>query len=382
LSASPRTSVTESSVCFSAERLGKNHDSKLVGGLGEIVSEIAENAGSKPVSPSRELVDAYTEGLLDYLVRPQEPALQRAREIGRDAMTSGLSLSDMSMIHHESVRKLLVQTLGMGQYQATDSDPLQDSYLLLHSLVAAESAYPIAAARFFAASISPFETNQHESQQAIAVLRYRNSKLEEQIRQFSTLVFDEALQLLAAAGLALGDIRRKPVPAGGKLDEVQSLLSRIGDHLTACASELQPRVLEDLGLGAAIQSISRRFSAAAQFDIVADTAVGPLRPAVSAALYRAVEESLTNVMRHAQAHHVRICVCSDADVVKCSIGDDGIGFDASEVLSGRAKRASGLICVRESLRVLGGTLAIHSAPGSGTEVVMTVRTVDQTRSHS
>jgi DNA-binding NarL/FixJ family response regulator len=60
---------------------------------------------------SSELVDAYQEGLLAYLARPHEAALRRARELGRNAMAGGLSLSEMSVIHHESVRKILLRTL-------------------------------------------------------------------------------------------------------------------------------------------------------------------------------------------------------------------------------------------------------------------------------
>jgi signal transduction histidine kinase len=326
---------------------------------------------------SRELVDAYQEGLLAYLARPHEPALRSARELGRNAMACGLSLSEISVIHHESVRKILARISDVDPYKqhgSVDSGPRQDSYLPLRLSVAAESTFTMAAADFFAECVSPFEINQREFRQANTALRYRNRKLEEQVRRCSTLVFDEALQLVAAASLALDKASHVSVPAsGGTLEEIQSLLDKIGDQLAACADDLWPRVLEDLGLGAAIQSISRRFSATAQIDIEADTAVGPLLPAISTILYRAVEESLTNVMRHAQATHVRIRLFAEAGVVQCSIGDDGIGFDASEVLSGRAERGSGLISVRESLRGVGGTLAVNSTPGCGTEVVMTVQ---------
>jgi signal transduction histidine kinase len=70
---------------------------------------------------------------------------------------------------------------------------------------------------------------------------------------------------------------------------------------------------------------------------------------------------------------VKIRLYDDADVVQCSIGDNGIGFDVSEVLSGRAERGSGLFSVRESLKGVGGTLAVNSTPGGGTEIVMIIR---------
>jgi two-component system, NarL family, sensor histidine kinase UhpB len=326
---------------------------------------------------SREMVDAYQEGLLAYLARPHEPALRRARELGRNAMACGLSLSEMSVIHHESVRKILLRTLDMEPCKhpgSADSGPRPDSCPSLGSPAAEESTFTMAAASFFAECVSPFEIGHREIRQANTALRYRNRKLEEQVRRSSTLMFDEALQLVAAASLALDKASHAPAPtSGGKLEEIQSLLDRIGHHLAACAADLWPRVLEDLGLEAAIQSISRRFSATAQIDIEVDTSVGPLLPVVSTVLYRAVEESLTNVLRHARATHVRIRLYDEADVVQCSIGDNGIGFDPSEVLSGRADRGSGLFSVRESLKGVGGTLSVNSTPGSGTEIVMTIR---------
>ena len=327
---------------------------------------------------SRGLVDNYQEALLAYLVRPQEPALSGAREIGRNAVTMGLSLSEMSVIHHESVRKILVRVSPMRG--CADSSLRQDLCPSLLSSAAAESIFTMAAASFFAECVSPFEIAQRESRQANTALRHRNRKLEEQVRRCSRLVSDEALQLLAAASLALDKASCMPAPTGGrKLQEIQSLLDRIGDQLAACADDLWPRVLEDLGLGAAIQSIARRFSVTAQIDIEADTAVGPLQPVVGNILYRAVEECLTNVMRHARASHVRIRLFDEGGVIQCSIGDNGIGFDASEVLSERADRGSGLISVRESLRSLGGTLAVNSTPGLGTEIVITVRQENRMR---
>ena len=326
---------------------------------------------------SQELVEAYQEGLLAYFVRPDESALRRARELGRNAMARGLSLSEMSIIHHESVRKILLRTLDVEtckHRRPADSGSPPDSCPSSGSSAAAESTFTMAAASFFAECVSPFEIGHREFRQANAALRYRNRKLEEQVRRCSTLMFDEALQLVAAASLALDKASHAPASTGsGRLEEIQDILDRIGDQLAACADDLWPRVLEDLGLGAAIQSISRRFSATAQIDIEVDTSVGPLLPVVSTVLYRAVEESLTNVLRHARATHVRIRLYADADGVQCSIGDNGIGFDVSEVLSGRVEGGSGLFSVRESLKGVGGTLAVNSTPGGGTEIVMTIR---------
>lgn len=294
----------------------------------------------------------YAEALQDYLRQPGEMELRRAGELGRDAMISGLGLPEMSAIHHESVGLCLS----------------------LQSLTAKEITHTLTAAgNFFAESMAPLEANRREFRRSNTALRYQNSKLEDQITRVSRVVFDEAMQLVAAAGLALDRANSKlPAAQRGNLDEVQSLLDQIGEQLAVCAGDLRPRVLEDLGLRAAIQSLSRRFSAVAEIDIVTDAAAGLLQPEAGIVLYRAVQEALTNVGRHARAKHVTIRLCGEDGGVQCSVRDDGIGFDSSQLFSGTTERASGLISISESLRSIGGTLAIHSRPGGGTEVAITI----------
>jgi two-component system sensor histidine kinase UhpB len=294
----------------------------------------------------------YAEALQDYLRQPGAMELRRAGELGRDAMRNGLGLPEMSAIHHESV--------GL--------------WLSLQSLTAKEIAHTLTAAgNFFAESLSPFEANRREFRRSNTALRYQNSKLEDQVTRVSRVVFDEAMQLVAAAGLALDRANCNPPAAqGGNLDEVQSLLDQIGEQLTACSGDLRPRVLEDLGLRAAIQSLSRRFRAVAEIDSMADAAAGQLQPEAGIVLYRAVQEALTNVGRHARAKHVTIRLCGEDGGVQCSVRDDGVGFDASQLFSGTAERGSGLISISESLRLIGGTLAVHSKPGGGTEVAIAI----------
>src|SRR5450432_1564606 len=326
-----------------------------------------------PLPPAGKLVGPYSEALHDYLKQPLESELRRAGDLGRDAMLSGVGLSEMSAIHHESVRTLLARILKIDEDAERGNDlnssPCEDRCQSLKSLAAKEITPTLTAAgNFFAESISTFEFNQREFRQSNTALRYQNSKLEDQVSRVTRVVFEEAMQLLAAAVLALGQASRKlPAAKRGSIDEVQNLLDRLGEQLTGCSGDLRCRVLEDLGLSAAIQSLSRRFSALAQIDITADVkadvAASRLQPEAGMVLYRAVQEALTNVAQHAKAQHVKIWLCEQSGGVQCSVRDDGIGFDASRLFSGIAERGSGLISIRESLRLIGGTLTIHSSPG-------------------
>jgi signal transduction histidine kinase len=135
---------------------------------------------------------------------------------------------------------------------------------------------------------------------------------------------------------------------------------------------LQPRILEDLGLTAALQFLARRFATDSRLDVTTEAAIGPLPLEVSIALYRAVLEALTNVHRHARASRVRIRLCEECSVIQCSIRDDGIGFDMSSVLCLAELKGSGFVYIQESLRRVGGTLVVESAPGGGTELRISV----------
>jgi signal transduction histidine kinase len=204
-------------------------------------------------------------------------------------------------------------------------------------------------------------------------LRYRNNKLECDARRFSQVVYDEAMQLLAAARLAMAAVPDEPEPGTcGVLNEIRNLLRQAEEQLAECSATLWPRVLEDLGLGPAIQSLTGRFSESARLDITADAEIGPLPHEIGMAVYGAVQEALTNVVRHARANRVRIRLCEECSVIRCSIRDDGVGFDVSEVFSGAEDHCSGLSYVSERLRSVGGTLMIDSVPNGGTEVRISI----------
>jgi signal transduction histidine kinase len=305
-----------------------------------------------PLTPRRELLGPYSEALLAYLTEGRESALEQARELGRRAMANGIRPAEMSSIHHESVRRVLAGRKG-GEGQEFDAVSRVGT--------------------FFAESLSPFETERLELRRANLALRYRNNKLECDAQRFSQLVYDDAMQLLAAVRLAVAAVPDEPQPGTcGVLNEIRNLLRQVEEQLAECSAVLWPRVLGDLGLGPAIQSLTWRFSESARLDITADAEIGPLPPEIGMAVYEAVQEALTNVVRHARANRVRIRLCEECSVIRCSIRDDGVGFDVSEVLPGAEDQCSGLSYISESLRSVGGTLMIDSVPNGGTEVRISI----------
>jgi two-component system sensor histidine kinase UhpB len=138
-------------------------------------------------------------------------------------------------------------------------------------------------------------------------------------------------------------------------------------------AELRPPMLDDHGLLAALRWIGGQFSRRAGTPI---TVQGPgdlarLAPAIEIALYRIVQEALTNVTKHAHANHVIISLTVQQGL-ELVVADDGDGFDANAV-SGRGRAGEwGLITMRERAEAIGGILTIESAPSRGTRLIVTI----------
>jgi two-component system NarL family sensor kinase len=94
----------------------------------------------------------------------------------------------------------------------------------------------------------------------------------------------------------------------------------------------------------------------------------PLPARVEAGLYRIAQEALTNVVRHARARRARVRWLTTPRYTQLSVEDDGAGFDAAQIQADR----HGLIGIQERARLLGGTLKLHSRPGRGTEIRVTI----------
>ena len=88
---------------------------------------------------------------------------------------------------------------------------------------------------------------------------------------------------------------------------------------------------------------------------------------VETVLYRVVQESLTNIARHARARHVTIAIRQEEDTLYVEVTDDGHGFDVTDILSAE-QRGLGLLGMQERIELLGGQFSLDSTPGSGTRI--------------
>ncbi len=202
---------------------------------------------------------------------------------------------------------------------------------------------------------------------------------ESERRNIARELHDEAGQALASLRIGLRLLEREVDEGGSVTRRVAELMKRtdaVIDGLRRLAADLRPASLDHLGLEAALRQYSR--SAASKFGLEvrfkARGFTGKRLPAVvETALYRVVQEAMTNVVRHAGATRVDILAERRGDRVMVMVEDDGVGFEP-----GRVQRGNhfGLLGMRERAEALGGTLAVESTPGAGSTVVVEVPSAD------
>lgn len=184
---------------------------------------------------------------------------------------------------------------------------------------------------------------------------------EEERRRVARELHDETSQILTALGLAL----HTGADAADLLDRLHSGVHRL-------IANLRPPALDDLGLAAAIEGLAeselRRAGIAARCEL-AELQEARLDPALAIAVFRIVQESIVNIVRHASATTVLVQGGLTAEGLWIEIEDDGHGFDQGTVKADLATlRGIGLLGMRERAALLGGRLTIDSAPGQGTHV--------------
>ena len=193
-------------------------------------------------------------------------------------------------------------------------------------------------------------------------------------RRIAHELHDEAGQLLASVHLALeSTISGLPLHFREGFDQVRSHLDAIETQLRCLAHDLRPTILDDLGLLPALQGLAHRVAERTGLCIHIDSALkGRLAPAVETALYRIMQEGLTNITKHAAATHVDLRLWRDDERVHGLLRNDGVGFAVEHVMGQPALRGLGLLGIQERVEVLGGTLQISSAPGQGTTLQITL----------
>lgn len=154
-----------------------------------------------------------------------------------------------------------------------------------------------------------------------------------------------------------------------RVAQLTQTADRAAESLHRLAADLRPPSLDRLGLVAALRQHAHRLTRnGLQVQLEALGLPKRLDPAMEIAIYRIVQEALTNVIRHAQASRADVLLHPRAGRLVAVIEDDGVGFDPQRIPPGRL----GLLGMQERAEMLGGSLALESAPGAGTTVVVEV----------
>ncbi|HVO29267.1 MAG TPA: histidine kinase [bacterium] len=196
---------------------------------------------------------------------------------------------------------------------------------------------------------------------------------EEERRRIARELHDEAGQAMTALKLRLDLARREEEPHAVR-EQLEAAAGLAGDvlrELRRISHELRPGALEELGLVPAIRALVADFRArtGVQVDLVEPEHTPHADRDCESAVFRFVQEALSNVSRHSRAKNVSVRLECDAQHVRMSVEDDGLGFDPELPPS---RDSLGLAVVKERARILGGELLVESKRGAGSRLVLDV----------
>jgi signal transduction histidine kinase len=214
------------------------------------------------------------------------------------------------------------------------------------------------------------KTQQEEMRELSArVLEAR----EEEKTLIARELHDELGQLLTALKMDLSWMRER-LPAdnaelAGKARQMNAMLDQTVASVRRISADLRPLMLDDLGLTDAaqwlVEDFGRRAGIECRLDLNADAGLDALERPAATAVYRALQESLTNIARHSGAKSARVALGLRDGALELEIEDDGRGISREEIAK---SRSLGLKGMRERIVYLGGSLEVEGAPGRGTRV--------------
>jgi len=202
--------------------------------------------------------------------------------------------------------------------------------------------------------------------------RQRLAAAEGERQRWARELHDDTLQSLSALRIGLSTASRSDQPAaleqavGHAVEHLEEAIA----NLRALITDLRPAALDELGVAAALEGLAERTSrhgvevdVSVELDYEQGREASPHVAELDTAVYRIVQEALTNAFKHGHAKRAVVEVGQDAAGVHLSVRDDGDGFDPHADTEGL-----GLLGMSERVQLLGGQLSIDSAPGRGATV--------------
>ncbi len=189
---------------------------------------------------------------------------------------------------------------------------------------------------------------------------------EDERKRIARELHDSLAQYLTALRLKLDTLCEAGPSRPMVLEELRSLIARLGEAVNRLAWELRPVALDELGLEQAVSHYLEEWGELAQLPVDLEVKLDgkALPPAVETTLLRVLQEATTNVLRHAEATRVGVLLEARGDQIRLIVEDDGKGFPAAAGKSPfTASRRFGLFGMRERLALVHGTLDVEFEPG-------------------
>lgn len=201
-----------------------------------------------------------------------------------------------------------------------------------------------------------------------AMLAHMVDAREDERARISREVHDELGQLLGGAALSLDRVRTlaEGDERAAEVGRAREIVGRAMDAARTVVSELRPRLLDDVGLPAAIEALVRQHEETTGVDCAWTIDLDPSRVPLPTAtvVFRVLQEALSNSARHAGAKNVSVVLDGTDEGLTLEVRDDGVGFAPGAP----GARAFGLRGMQERARSLGGVVNVESEPGAGTRV--------------
>jgi len=192
---------------------------------------------------------------------------------------------------------------------------------------------------------------------------------EDERRAIARELHDQVGQMLTGLKFQLeAAVASAPAATQEKLRESTALVADVMRHVRELTQQFRPRVLDDLGLGPALQWHAQLFTRQTGIAVALDLSLPETRlpGELETVAYRFIQEALTNVARHSGARQVAVTATADARQLTVEVSDRGRGFDLEAVLARR--ESLGLTGLRERVELAGGRCEIFSRPGEGTRL--------------
>ena len=229
-------------------------------------------------------------------------------------------------------------------------------------------------------------TDHKRAEEALSTVSRRLIDAQEQERtRIARELHDDINQRIAMLGIEL-DVLQQSIPNPGaelqsRLDELRHLTSDIGTEVQAISHRLHSSKLEYLGLDAACKSFCKEVADWHKVNVnfATENISLTLPQDVSLCLFRVLQESLNNAIKHSGAQRFEVQLRWISGEIQLTVRDNGIGFDAAAAM---ISRGLGLISMRERVSLVKGTMLIASKPMGGTEITVRVPVVAKTESQT